>query len=107
MAAEGAEKSVDFAYLEGFAAGDADVVCEVLTLFQRQAPVWIAGLADDPPDWPDVVHTIKGAARGIGANRLGDICAEAEAKGPLGLPAVRVALAEAAADIAAYLSRRK
>jgi HPt (histidine-containing phosphotransfer) domain-containing protein len=105
MAADGAEKAVDFAYLEGFAAGDAGLVGEVLAIFQQQAAAWAACLVDDPAGWPDVVHTIKGAARGIGANRLGDICAEAEAKGPSGLPAVRLALAEATADIAAYLGR--
>jgi HPt (histidine-containing phosphotransfer) domain-containing protein len=93
---------VDFAYLEGFMAGDKAVVREVLGLFRQQAETWVAGL--DPADsgWRDLVHTIKGAARGIGANPLGDICAQAEAEGPSGLPAVRAGLAAALSDIAAY-----
>jgi HPt (histidine-containing phosphotransfer) domain-containing protein len=94
--------AVDFGYLEGFAAGDRQVVGEVLTLFQQQAEIWAATLDADNPGWRDVVHTIKGAARGVGANALGDVCARAEAEGEAGLPAVRDALAAAAAEIAAH-----
>ena len=96
---------VDFAYLESFAAGDKTVVREVLSLFREQAEAWAKGL--DPADaaWRDVVHTIKGAARGVGANRLGDICAKAEAEGESGLPAVKAALDAAVADITAYQAR--
>jgi chemotaxis protein histidine kinase CheA len=93
---------VDFAYLEGFMAGDRAVVKEVLALFRQQAVIWAAGLDPADPGWRDAVHTIKGAARGIGATQLGDICEEAEAADPSGLPAVRAALEAALADIAAY-----
>ena len=41
--------AVDFDYLEGFAAGDMQVVTEVLALFQGQAEGWLARL-DDPGD---------------------------------------------------------
>jgi HPt (histidine-containing phosphotransfer) domain-containing protein len=94
--------TVDFAYLERFAAGDRAVIVEVLALFAQQAGEWSARLAAPSDDWRDVVHTIKGAARGVGAFRLGDLCAEAEAAGPSGLPAVREALAGALAEMAAY-----
>jgi HPt (histidine-containing phosphotransfer) domain-containing protein len=96
---------VDFGYLEGFAAGDKTVVLEVLALFRRQAEAWAAGLDATGAGWRDVVHTIKGAARGVGANQLGDICAAAEAEGPSGLPAVKTGLEAAVADIAAYQAR--
>jgi HPt (histidine-containing phosphotransfer) domain-containing protein len=96
---------VDFGYLEGFAAGDATVVREVLMLFGQQAERWGGSLDAADPGWRDVVHTIKGAARGVGANALGDICAQAEAQGPDGLPAVRAGLQAAVADIDAYLAR--
>jgi HPt (histidine-containing phosphotransfer) domain-containing protein len=96
---------VDFAYLEDFAAGDKTVVREVLTLFRQQAEAWAQGLDSADPGWRDVVHTIKGAARGVGANALGDICARAEAEGPTGLTAVKAALDSAVADIAAYQAR--
>jgi HPt (histidine-containing phosphotransfer) domain-containing protein len=96
---------VDFGYLEGFVAGDRQVVFEVLTLFRQQAEAWAGSLDADDPGWRDVAHTIKGAARGIGANALGDLCAEAEAAGASGLPAVRAALEAAVAEIAAYQAR--
>jgi HPt (histidine-containing phosphotransfer) domain-containing protein len=93
---------VDFGYLESFAAGDRRVVGEVLTVFCEQARIWQPKL--DPPaaNWRDVVHTIKGAGRGIGAHALGDICAKAEEAGPAMIPDVRRALAEALAAIEAY-----
>ena len=60
--------AVDFGYLEGFAAGDAGVVREVLDLFLAQAKVWDAGLAaPDPAGLRDLAHNIKGTARGVGA----------------------------------------
>jgi HPt (histidine-containing phosphotransfer) domain-containing protein len=96
---------VDFGYLEGFAAGDRQVVREVLTLFRQQAELWAGSLDAADPGWRDVVHTIKGAARGVGANALGDVCAHAEAEGPQGLAAVREALGAAIADISAYQAR--
>ena len=98
-------KAVDFVYLERFAAGDHTVVDEVLTLFREQAAIWSPNLADGAAGWRDVVHTIKGAGRGIGATALGDVCAEAEAAGEAMLPKVREALAEAVAAIEAYLAR--
>ena len=97
--------AVDFGYLEGFAAGDRQVVSVVLALFRQQAESWVRSLDAGGPGWRDVVHTIKGSARGVGANALGDVCAAAEAEGPSGLPAVRVALEAAVADIAAYQAR--
>jgi HPt (histidine-containing phosphotransfer) domain-containing protein len=93
---------VDFSYLEGFLGGDRAVVLEVLTLFRRQAPDWTEALSESNPEWRAAAHTVKGAARGIGANILGDACHTAEFGAPEDLPAVRAALAEAVAEIAAY-----
>lgn len=106
MTSQGSAGAVDFAYLEGFAAGDRQVVGEVLALFRMQAGLWIAKLDAADPGWRDLAHTIKGAARGIGAHALGEVCATAEAEGPQHLPAVRAALDEALADIAAYQARQ-
>lgn len=96
--------SVDFGYLEGFLGGDVSIALEVVVLFRRQASTWGEGLGADNPDWRSVVHTIKGAARGIGANALGDACDKAEFGGAEDLPAVRAALEAAVADIEAYES---
>ncbi|MBL8771800.1 MAG: Hpt domain-containing protein [Phenylobacterium sp.] len=96
---------VDFDYLEGFAAGDAQVVTEVLALFQGQAEIWRGKLASPDAGWQDLVHTIKGASRGIGAHALGDLAEQAEA-GDAGMaPQVRAALDETVAEIEGYLSR--
>lgn len=97
--------TVDFGYLEGFAAGDLGVVREVLAMFRQQARLWEPALDAGDAGWRDVVHTIKGASRGVGANRLGDVCAACEAAGEGDLPAVREALAAAMADIQGYLAR--
>ena len=105
MASDEAGNVVDFSYLEGFTAGDQQVISEVLALFLGQAEGWVVSLRAGDPGWRDVVHTIKGASRGIGANALADACARAEADGEGGLPAVREALGAATAAIAAYQAR--
>ncbi|HEY8617304.1 Hpt domain-containing protein [Phenylobacterium sp.] len=105
MTVESQAQVVDFAYLEGFAAGDRQVVGEVLALFCQQAEAWAAGLNDSNPDWRALVHTIKGAARGIGARALGDVCETAEFGAPDDLPPVRAALAAAVQEIEAYRAR--
>ena len=105
MASDETSGAVDFAYLEGFTAGDRQVIAEVLALFQQQAESWVISLRAADPGWRDVVHTIKGAARGVGANRLADACARAEEEGESGLPAVRQALGEATAAVSAYQAR--
>lgn len=98
--------AVDFAYLEGFTAGDAVVIDEVLALFREQAAIWSAMLDPDGEGWRDAVHTIKGAARGVGAFALGDACARAEREGPGALDGVRDALDLALSDVAAYAHER-
>ena len=93
--------AVDFAYLEGFAAGDQDVVDEVLGLFREQAAMWGPMLEPDAPGWRDAAHTVKGMARGVGAFALGDACQAAE-EGTGTLSSVRRELDRALGDVAAY-----
>ncbi len=98
-------EAVDFEYLEGFAAGDMTVITEVLELFRQQAEGWLAGL-DAPGDgFRDLVHTIKGSAKGIGANALGDVADRAERGDASMAPEVRAALTDALAAIEGYLTR--
>jgi hypothetical protein len=104
--AEKSVRSVDFSYLEGFLGGDESIVLEVISLFRDQASTWKEGLDPANPDWRAVVHTIKGAARGIGANPLGDVCDKAEFGAPEDLPPVRAALEAAVAEITAYLAEK-
>ena len=95
--------SVDFAYLESYAANDRQVIVEVLGLFQAQAGLWAAQLADPGQDRRDLAHTIKGAARGIGATALGDVSDLVEQGASDQVPALKAAIDEALGDIATYL----
>jgi HPt (histidine-containing phosphotransfer) domain-containing protein len=97
--------AVDFAYLEHFAAHDVDVVRDVLDLFLQQAELW-RGRLGSGEDLRDLAHTIKGAARGIGANDLGHACELAEFGGPQHIPPMTAALDEAVAEIVAYQADR-
>lgn len=95
--------AVDFAYLERFALDDATVIDEVLGLFREQAAIWAPMLDAGVEGWRDAAHTLKGAARGVGAFALGDACERAEVVGPSALPAVHAALDAALFDVAAYV----
>ena len=101
MARRDISGAVDFAYLEGFAAGDSGVVDEVLALFREQAAMWTPMLDPAHAGWRDAVHTVKGAARGVGAFSLGDVCERCEAD-QASLDDVKTALDTALMDIAAY-----
>src|SRR5262249_39804734 len=94
-----------FTYLESFAAGDEALVDEVLELFREQSAIWSPLLDQRHEGWRDAVHTVKGAARGVGAFVLGDACEACEG-GRLPLDAVRDALDAALPDIAAYAHER-
>ena len=95
--------AVDFAYLERFALDDSKVIDEVLALFREQAALWAPMLDAGVDGWRDAVHTIKGAARGVGAFALGDACDHCEAAGAGALPSVHAALDAALFDVAAYV----
>lgn len=98
--------AVDFTVLDRMTGGDDAVAEEVLGLFTEQAAMWSALLEPRGEGWRDAVHTIRGAAAGIGADRLAKVCAEAEAvEQALAAPAldrVRTALDIALADVAAW-----
>ena len=71
--------AVDFAVLDAMTGGDAAIDEEVLGLFVDQAALWSSLLDPRSEGWRDGVHTIRGAAAGIGARDLAAVCAEAEA----------------------------
>jgi len=106
MALRDVSGAVDFAVLEAMTAGDDAIAEEVLGLFVQQASLWSPLLDVLEEGWRDAVHTIRGAALGIGAGALAEVCAEAERAdkstvAPL-LDRVRTALDAALADVAAY-----
>lgn len=85
---------IDLEHLDTMTGGDASLAVEVLGIFRSQADMW-GRLLDpslDASQWADACHTIKGAARGIGAMPLADICEKGEVRGRAG----DVSMAEAA-----------
>lgn len=103
-----ADPVLDLDHLSAMTMGDAAIAVEVLDIFKGQADTWGRMLDPAAPQmqWADAVHTLKGAALGIGANRLAAVCKQAEDLGrgvdpvseteaALVLGEVRSALAEA------------
>ena len=98
--------AVDFSVLDRMVGGDDAVAEEVLALFTEQTAMWSAMLDPRAEGWRDALHTIRGAAAGIGAGVLAEVCQAAEtadqAVASAGLERVRDALNEALADVAAW-----
>jgi HPt (histidine-containing phosphotransfer) domain-containing protein len=75
--------AVDMDHLARYTGGDAALNAEILRLFDNQASELVGKLRDiiearDTKSWKLATHTLKGAARGIGAFGLGDAAAAAE-----------------------------
>lgn len=109
--------AIDLQQLQMMTSGDAALAGEVVGVFRSQADAW-EWLLDprlDPQSWGDAAHTIKGAARAIGAHALADAAAAAEAHARSGvatpvsasvaLSAVRDRLTEAL-EAAAHLEHQ-
>ena len=81
------EQPVDIEHLDRYTGGDGAINEEILRLFDtqcRELMVKLESLArgeSDPKSWREATHTLKGAARGIGAFPLGNAAAEAEKTG--------------------------
>ena len=74
---------VDLDHLARYTGGDAAINAEVLGLFATQSAELLTQLkavmeARDPKTWREITHSLKGAARGIGAFGFGDAAARAE-----------------------------
>ena len=75
---------VDLAQLDRYTGGDRVINREILLIFDAQCREMLGQLESlashtaDGKAWRDIVHTLKGAARGIGAFSLGESAAEAE-----------------------------
>ena len=75
---------VDLAHLDRYTGGDRKINEEILGLFEnhcREMLQRLEEIATDPgaaKTWRETMHTLKGAARGIGAFPLADAAAEAE-----------------------------
>ena len=78
---------VDLVHLARYTGGDSELNAEILKLFETQANDLVAQLqslleAGDAKGWHAIHHSLKGAARGIGAFALADAAAQAETLDP-------------------------
>jgi HPt (histidine-containing phosphotransfer) domain-containing protein len=78
-----AQRPVDMAHLARYTGGDSALNAEVLQLYDSQVSELVARLnsileARDAKSWKEVTHSLKGAARGIGAFGFADAAAAAE-----------------------------
>ena len=74
---------VDLAHLARYTGGERGLNAEILRLFDGQVTEMVGQLravleARDAKRWREITHTIKGAARGVGAFGMGDAAAAAE-----------------------------
>ena len=78
---------IDLAHLARYTGGDKVLNAEILRLFDNQVSEMVGQLLSildqrDARKWREVTHTIKGAARGVGAFSFGDAAAAAEPVDP-------------------------
>jgi HPt (histidine-containing phosphotransfer) domain-containing protein len=78
---------IDLSHLARYTGGDRALNAEILKLFDDQVSQMVGqllGILDqrDGRKWREVTHTIKGAARGVGAFAMGEAAADAEPVDP-------------------------
>jgi HPt (histidine-containing phosphotransfer) domain-containing protein len=79
---------VDLNHLARYTGGDRTLNTEILRLFNGQLGEMVGQLLTvleqrDARKWREVTHTIKGAARGVGAFAMGEAAAAAEPIDPI------------------------
>jgi HPt (histidine-containing phosphotransfer) domain-containing protein len=77
------EAPIDMAHLARYTGGEHALNTEILRLFDGQVTAMVQDLKGvlaqrDARRWKEIAHTIKGAARGVGAFRMGEAAAAAE-----------------------------
>src|ERR1700756_2459026 len=82
-----ADAPVDLSHLARYTGGDKVLNAEILKLFDDQVSEMVGQLLGvleqrDARKWREVTHTIKGAARGVGAFAMGEVAAGAEPVDP-------------------------
>ena len=95
---------IDLDHLARYTGGDKVLNAEILRLFDGQITDMVTQLNSvraerDAKRWREITHTIKGAARGVGAFDMGDVAAAAEpvdpANGAKALDAIKILEGEA------------
>ena len=91
---------VDLSHLARYTGGDKALNSEILKLFDGQVSEMVGQLLGvlqqrDARKWREVTHTIKGAARGVGAFAMGEAAANAEPVDPTVSPDRAIQMIEA------------
>ena len=91
---------VDLSHLARYTGGDKALNAEILKLFDDQVSQMVDQLLSvleqrDGRKWREVTHTIKGAARGVGAFAMGEAAADAEPVDPATNPERAIEVIEA------------
>jgi HPt (histidine-containing phosphotransfer) domain-containing protein len=78
---------IDLEHLARYTGGDKALNSEILRLFDGQISDMVTQLnavraLSDAKRWREITHTIKGAARGVGAFGMGEMAAAAEPVDP-------------------------
>ena len=102
--------AIDVAHLNRQTMGDRSLEREVLELFRRQARILLFRFdaLTGPTERADVAHTLKGSARGVGANRVAFAAEELERAATAGEPTGKALaeLAEAVAEVTSAIELR-
>jgi len=87
---------LDLQHLGQYTCGDKDLEQELLGLFKEQAVLQFENIngASNKSDWDMAVHTLKGCARGVGAQEVARICAALEDVGFDGLAETKHSVTE-------------
>jgi len=80
--------AIDLTHLARYTGGDEVLNAEILRLFDSQTSEFVDRLqsimdARDIKSWKEITHTLKGAARGVGAFAFADAAAAAEPIDPV------------------------
>lgn len=73
-------KHIDLDHLEKYVTGDIALRDEILSIFIDQVTLLLEqfDVNSDDDAWENTAHSLKGAARGVGAFELGNLGEEAE-----------------------------
>lgn len=79
--------AIDLEHLAKYTGGEKALDAEILRLFDGQIAGMVRELngliaTGDAKRWREIAHTIKGAARGVGAFGMGEAAAKAEPVNP-------------------------
>ena len=90
-------KPIDLDHLARYTGGEKALNVEILWLFDSQVTDMVGQLnalltGRDAKRWREIAHTIKGAARGVGAFGMGEAAAAAEPVDPANAERAKAAI---------------